>query len=94
MKGWTEARSELWRHIDADTVLVGQSLHHDLDVLGMLHTRIIDSAILAAKAIDLRSAKTFGLEEMCKEMLNVDIQCLSGGIQRLDGSKNKRISIR
>lgn len=80
VKGWTKARAELWRHIDADTVLVGQSLHHDLDVLGMLHTRIVDSAILAAKAIDLPSAKTFGLKKMCKEMLNVDIQCLSGGI--------------
>ena len=80
VKGWTEARSELWRHINADTVLVGQSLHYDLDVLGMLHTRIVDSAILAAKAINLRGAKTFGLKKMCKEMLNVDIQCLNGGI--------------
>jgi DNA polymerase III epsilon subunit-like protein len=80
LKGWTEARSELWRYIDADTVLVGQALHHDLDVLGMLHARIVDSAILAAKAIDHPSAKTVGLKKMCKEMLNVDVQCVSSGI--------------
>ena len=80
VEGWTKARSELWRHIDADTILVGQSLHYDLEVLGMLHMRIVDSAILAAKAIDLPGAKTCGLKKMCKEMLNVDIQCLNGGI--------------
>lgn len=45
LEGWTEARSELWRHIDAETVLVGQSLHYDLEVLGILHSRILDSAI-------------------------------------------------
>ena len=80
VNGWIEARSELWRHIDAETVLVGQSLRNDLDVLGMLHTRIVDSAILAAKAIDLSGTKTFGLKIMCKEMLEVDIQCLNGEI--------------
>ena len=80
VKGWSQARSELWKHIDASTVLVGQSLHHDLEVLGMLHTRIVDSAILAAKAVDLPSARTFGLKQMCKEILNVDIQCIKTGM--------------
>ena len=45
--GWAKARFELWQHIDASTVLIGQSLHHDLEVLGMLHTKIVDTAILA-----------------------------------------------
>lgn len=80
VRGWAEARSELWQHIDASTVLIGQSLHHDLEVLGMLHTQIVDSAILAAKAIDLPSAKTFELMKMCKEILNVDVQCINGGL--------------
>lgn len=80
VEGWTQARAELWRHIDADTILVGQSLHHDLEVLGILHARIVDSAILAAKAIGLPQARIFGLKQMCKEMLNVNIQCLEGGI--------------
>ncbi|KAL8993722.1 MAG: hypothetical protein Q9169_006131 [Polycauliona sp. 2 TL-2023] len=80
VRGWAEARFELWQHIDGSTVLIGQSLHHDLEVLGMLHTQVVDSAILAAKAIDLRGAKTFGLKQMCKEMLNVDIQCSNGGM--------------
>ncbi|KAL8706061.1 MAG: hypothetical protein Q9225_007988 [Loekoesia sp. 1 TL-2023] len=80
VQGWAKARSELWQHIDASTVLVGQSLHHDLEVLGMLHTRIVDSAILAAKAIDLPSARTVGLKRMCKEIMNMDIQCINGGM--------------
>ncbi|KAL9600447.1 MAG: hypothetical protein Q9219_003200 [cf. Caloplaca sp. 3 TL-2023] len=79
-RGWAEARSKLWQHIDASTVLIGQSLNHDLEVLGMLHAQIVDSAILAAKAIDLPGAKTVGLKRMCKEMLNMDIQCIDGGI--------------
>lgn len=80
VRGWAEARFQLWQHIDASTILVGQSLHHDLEVLGMLHPQIVDSAILAAKAINLPSAKTFGLKKMCKEMLKVDIQCINQGI--------------
>ncbi|KAL8816720.1 MAG: hypothetical protein Q9191_008279 [Dirinaria sp. TL-2023a] len=79
VRGWAEARFELWQHIDASTVLIGQSLHHDLEVLGMLHTQIVDSAILAAKAIDLPSVKIFGLK-MCKEILNVDVQCIKEGM--------------
>ncbi|KAL9631196.1 MAG: hypothetical protein Q9204_004349 [Flavoplaca sp. TL-2023a] len=56
------------------------SLHHDLEVLGMLHTQVVDSAILAAKTIDLPGAKTVGLKKMCKEILNVDVQCSNGGM--------------
>lgn len=80
VRGWAEARFELWQHIDRSTVLIGQSLHHDLEVLGMLHTQVVDSAILATKAIDLRGAKTVGLKRLCKETLNVDVQCSNGGM--------------
>ncbi|KAL9034139.1 MAG: hypothetical protein Q9180_005573 [Flavoplaca navasiana] len=80
VRGWAEARFELWQHIDGSTVLIGQSLHHDLGVLGMLHTEVVDCAILAAKAIDLPGAKTFGLKQMCREILNINIQCSNGGI--------------
>ncbi|KAL8886477.1 MAG: hypothetical protein Q9215_005816 [Flavoplaca cf. flavocitrina] len=80
VRGWAEARSKLWQHIDGSTVLIGQSLHHDLEVLGMLHTQVVDSAILAAKTIDLPGAKTIGLKKMCKEILNVNVQCSNGGM--------------
>ena len=80
VRGWAEARFELWQHIDGSTVLIGQSLHHDLEVLGMLHTQVVDSAILAAKTIDLPGVKTIGLKKMCKEILNVNIQCSNGGM--------------
>ena len=80
VRGWAEARFVLWQHIDASTVLIGQSLHHDLEVLGMLHTQIVDSAILAAKAINVPNANTVGLKKMCKEILNMDIQCIDKGM--------------
>lgn len=80
LQGWTEARSQLWQCIDASTVLVGQALHNDLEVLGMLHARIVDSAILAAKGVDIPSAKPYGLKKMCKEIFNLDIQCTNGGM--------------
>ena len=78
--GWSQARSELWKHVDASTILVRQSLHHDLEVLGMLHTKLVDPEILAAKAVDLPSLRTFGLKQMRKEILHVDNQCIRNGM--------------
>lgn len=87
LKGWKAARAELWRFINADTVLIGQSLHHDLEVLGMLHRRVVDSAILAAAAasggggptVTGARPRTFGLKLMCRELLGVDVQCCGDG---------------
>ena len=47
LAGWTEARVELWKLLDEDTILVGQALQHDLKALRMVHPRVVDSAILA-----------------------------------------------
>ena len=80
VKGWREARALLWRYVDTDTILVGQALENDLEVLGMLHARVVDSAILAAEAIGLPGARTCGLKTLCKELLNVDVQSANGGI--------------
>lgn len=33
LRGWAEARSELFKHIDHATVLVGHALQHDLKAL-------------------------------------------------------------
>ncbi|MCJ1300452.1 hypothetical protein MMC08_003249 [Hypocenomyce scalaris] len=74
LNGWREARRELWNHIDVDTILVGQSLQHDLDVLRMIHTRVVDSAIMARKAVDPKSTRQWGLKTLCNELLGIDIQ--------------------
>ncbi|KAF8252026.1 hypothetical protein K440DRAFT_578380 [Wilcoxina mikolae CBS 423.85] len=73
LSGWKEARLELWKHIDADTILIGHSLQHDLDVLRIIHCRVVDSAILARNAVD-PNGRQWGLKTMCNELLHLDIQ--------------------
>ncbi|KAI5849906.1 ribonuclease H-like domain-containing protein [Tricharina praecox] len=80
LDGWRGARAELWKHVDADTILVGHSLQHDLDVLRMIHTRVVDSAILARNAVG--SARQWGLKALCGEFLGIDIQ--NGGLRGHD----------
>lgn len=74
LKGWQEARNELWRYIDSDTILVGQSLHHDLDVLRIIHTNVVDSAILTANALGPGTNRVWGLKSLCDELLGIEIQ--------------------
>ncbi|KAI5285217.1 hypothetical protein KEM54_000745 [Ascosphaera aggregata] len=51
LPSWQAARKTLWSYIDAATILVGHAVHHDLAVLRMVHTRVVDSGILAAEAL-------------------------------------------
>lgn len=74
LNGWEEARAELWKHIDTKTILVGHALHHDLDVLRMIHTRVVDSAILAKNAVGAGVTRQWGLKTLCKEFLSTQIQ--------------------
>lgn len=74
LNGWEEARAELWKHIDTKTILVGHALHHDLDVLRMIHTLIVDSAILAKNAVGAGVTRQWGLKTLCKEFLSTQIQ--------------------
>lgn len=71
--GWKEARAELWKYIDADTILVGHSLQNDLDALRLIHTRIVDSGILAKNAVG-PSGRQWGLKGLCQELLRMDVQ--------------------
>jgi DNA polymerase III epsilon subunit-like protein len=79
LAGWMEARAELWKIIDQNTVLVGHALQHDLDVLRMVHTRVVDSAILARNAVGLSSPQ-WGLQRLCKELVGLEIRDNTGGV--------------
>lgn len=79
LAGWKEARQELWKFIDDTTILVGHALQHDLDVLRMIHPRIVDSAILASNAVGTR-ARQWGLETLCREFLSIEIRNNKGGV--------------
>lgn len=74
LNGWEEARAELWKHIDMETILVGHALHHDLDVLRMIHNLVVDSAILAKNAVGAGVTRQWGLKTLCKEFLSTQIQ--------------------
>ncbi|KAI9782296.1 MAG: hypothetical protein M1816_001958 [Peltula sp. TS41687] len=74
LNGWEEARRELWKHIDADTILIGQSLQHDLDVLRLIHPRIVDSAILTRNAVGPNGTRQWGLKVLCSQLLGITIQ--------------------
>jgi DNA polymerase III epsilon subunit-like protein len=77
--GWKAARRALWEYIDADTILVGHALHHDLNVLGMFHSRVVDTAILSAQAVfpemrDRHFPRQWGLKKLCGYFLDILIQ--------------------
>ncbi|KAI9767186.1 MAG: hypothetical protein M1839_004605 [Geoglossum umbratile] len=73
LNGWQGAREELLRHIDAATILVGHALHNDLNVLRIIHTQVVDSAVLAQNAIGIARWQ-WGLKQLCNELLHIDIQ--------------------
>jgi DNA polymerase III epsilon subunit-like protein len=78
--GWQNARQMLWKFADAETVLIGHSLQNDLAVLGIIHTKIVDSAIVTAEAVynDLLPgqalARTWNLKVLTKELAGYEIQ--------------------
>ncbi|KAL3418105.1 exonuclease [Phlyctema vagabunda] len=83
LTGWQEARSEMWKLIDDDTILVGHALQNDLDVLRMIHGRVVDSAILARDAVSSPSlsssssipqGRQWGLKTLCTDLLGLEIR--------------------
>lgn len=79
-KSWREARNKLWEFMDDSTILVGQSLNYDLEVLGICHAKIVDTAILTAETVfpSIISTKPlprmWSLKSLAKDFLSLDIQ--------------------
>ena len=74
LQGWQEARPEMLKYIDADTILVGQSLENDLEVLRMIHMKVVDSACLTNMAVGLEVRHNWSLKVLCHDFLGIDIQ--------------------
>lgn len=76
--GVEAARAELWRFMDGDTILVGQSVNHDLDCLGIVHKRLVDTAVLASDAVFGADGTPkywgLGLKDLCRELLDIKIR--------------------
>lgn len=79
IKGWQAARELLWHFIDAQTVLIGHSLHHDLAVLGMIHTCVLDSATMTRVAVGEDCQRHWALKTLVQQFLNQDIQAENRG---------------
>jgi DNA polymerase III epsilon subunit-like protein len=74
LKGWPEARISLFDHIDANTIIVGQALNHDLNALGIQLERVVDSALLASGAVGRNIKRRWGLKDLCDQLLGIEIQ--------------------
>lgn len=79
LSGWQSARSELLKYIDANTILVGHALDHDLNALRMIHHRVVDSGILSRNAVGVRRVQ-WGLQALCPELLGYEIRKNQGGV--------------
>jgi DNA polymerase III epsilon subunit-like protein len=77
--GWQAARALLWQHIDEDTILIGHSLNNDLNVLGMIHTRVVDSAILTKDTVEPDCNRCWALKTLCQRFLDWEIQAGAAG---------------
>nr|KMM71374.1 RNA exonuclease 3 [Coccidioides posadasii RMSCC 3488] len=71
---WEAARALLWTYMTPQTILIGQSLSNDLNALGMVHTRVVDSEILTRHAVGKEFARSWGLKRLCGLLLGITIQ--------------------
>jgi DNA polymerase III epsilon subunit-like protein len=78
LSGWEGARSELWKYIDDRTILVGHSLEHDLNVLRIINSHVVDAGILAKNAVGLR--RQWGLQSLGLELLTLEIRKNKGHV--------------
>jgi hypothetical protein len=71
--------------MDAETVVVGHSVGYDLRVLGVVHGRVVDLAVVSAEASGgfdgKRVGRVVGMERLARELLGMGIR--GGG--RRDG---------
>ena len=72
-KNFQQAREELFRYVDDDTILVGLALNNDLDVLRIQHDRVVDLTLLLREQSTPRTIG-LGLQKLTKAVLGKDIQ--------------------
>lgn len=94
IKGWKAARAMLFEHMDSRTILVGHALHDDLNVLGIIHSTVIDTAILTADAMYKPLAKpfrrTWSLKTLANELIGYKIQRGKNGHSALEDTMATR----
>ncbi|KAL2827366.1 ribonuclease H-like domain-containing protein [Aspergillus cavernicola] len=76
---WKLAREAVWRFIDERTILIGQSLNNDLEALGMVHTCVVDSALMTRDAVGEDCHRFWALKTLVQQFLNREIQTGTAG---------------
>lgn len=76
---WKIARAMLWQFIDANTILIGHSLDNDLSALGMIHNRVVDTAIVTKETVMQNCKRGWSLKKLCEQFLGRAIQTASNG---------------
>ncbi|OJZ81715.1 hypothetical protein ASPFODRAFT_65109 [Aspergillus luchuensis CBS 106.47] len=71
VNGYEGARARVWDFVDQNTILVGQSLNFDLDVLGIVHDRIVDTYLLMKGE---RRGRSCRLRDIVRDCCGVEIQ--------------------
>ncbi|KAI5780486.1 hypothetical protein EDC01DRAFT_668232 [Geopyxis carbonaria] len=72
LDGWQGARNLLYNYIDADTILIGHALKHDLDALRMIHTKVVDPQVIGKRIS--KANRVLSLKTLAKDLLQLDIQ--------------------
>ena len=89
LDGIAEARRKLWEYCDANTIIIGHGLDHDLKCLRLLHPKIIDTGILFSTQLGAKPR----LKTLAEEELNWSIQQESGGSGGHDSVEDCRTCI-
>lgn len=71
--GWDGARAELWKHIDGNTILIGHALRNDLDILRMIHHKVVDSELLVKNAVGVPGIR-HSLAHLCDALLGFNLR--------------------
>ncbi|KAI5197429.1 hypothetical protein AUEXF2481DRAFT_2756 [Aureobasidium subglaciale EXF-2481] len=77
LQDMVHAREVLFSLMDQDTILVGHALKHDLTVLKIVHSRCVDSELLAKAAIDRPGQGGTALKKVCESLLGLGVQRLA-----------------
>ncbi|KAL2824311.1 ribonuclease H-like domain-containing protein [Aspergillus cavernicola] len=75
--GVLKAREMVLNLINKETILVGHSMNHDLNILEISHKRVVDTQIVTRKAVAAKAmdpVRRYSLKELCLELLGRTLQ--------------------
>lgn len=81
---WRAARAAVLQFVDANTTLIGTALQNDLKILRLVHSKIVDCGILAQQKVGSPWTRNWGLKNLCKDILDLDIQISAHGHNPLE----------